>query len=198
MPPPAVSLEAIRLLKEGLNERLVTSAHAPPPADAGDGASVSLEAIRLLSPNVTELYFIGDLHGDAVCAREWVSATKLVDVEALEWIGPETGGLVFMGDYVDKGIASRATLEFVRTLTTRFPRNVAAIMGNHDLFLYLDATLDGRETRRPMGRAVATYAYSFFHPEEYVAGPEKGDFNSSVWRSYASKKASKLREPEER
>ncbi|KAH8072053.1 calcineurin-like phosphoesterase [Aureococcus anophagefferens] len=44
-------------------------------------------------------------------------------------------------------------------------------MGNHDLFLYLDATLDGSDPRRPMRMSVQAYPYSFFHPEEYAASP---------------------------
>jgi len=49
----------------------------------------------------------------------------------------------------------------------------------------------------PNAPAYAAEARELLFPA-YAAGPEKGDFNSSVWRSYASKRASKLREPEER
>lgn len=128
-----------------------------------------LEALRLLpDDDLTELYFIGDLHGDLGCAKEWVAASGLIDVETFEWVGTTSGGLVFMGDYVDKGVESKDVLDFVRRLVESFPDRVAAIMGNHDLFMYLDATLDGGEARRPFGHALGALPYSFFHPEEYV------------------------------
>lgn len=138
-------------------------------AGGGHDGVVSLEALRLLPANVTDVVYIGDLHGDAGCAREWVAMTGFVDVDALAWTGPATGGLVFLGDYVDKGVESRRVLEFVRSLEAAFPDRVAALMGNHDLFMYLDATLDGRDATRPMGHAVGAFPYSFFHPEEFVA-----------------------------
>ena len=41
--------------------------------------------------------------------------------------------LVFMGDYVAKGLTARQTVEFVRDLTITFPNGVATILGNHEL-----------------------------------------------------------------
>ena len=40
------------------------------------------------------------------------------------------------------------------------------MLGNHDLFILLDAVLDPTpETRRPMGLRVSQYPYSFAHPQ---------------------------------
>ena len=140
------------------------------PRDASGG----VEDLRLLARDLTEVYYIGDLHGDAGCAKEWVEATGLVSLSessAPVWTGSATAGLVFLGDYVDKGVESREVLELVRSLVGAFPDRVGAIMGNHDLFLYLDATLDGFDPVRPMGQSVQAYPYSFFHPEEFVRSP---------------------------
>ena len=89
-------------------------------ADPTSGAAtVDVEPLRLLARDLTTVYYIGDLHGDATCARKWAEKTGLVKIEGDEvaWTGPQDAALVFMGDYVDKGIDSRGVLEFVRRLT---------------------------------------------------------------------------------
>eukprot|EP01043_Picozoa_sp_COSAG02_P084915 COSAG02_NODE_22659_length_745_cov_0.603715_2_plen_104_part_01 len=74
---------------------------------------------------------------------------------------------MLLGDYVDKGPSSRATLELVRDLETAFPAHVVAMMGNHDLFTLLDVALeDGAD--RPMGIPVLEFAYAFQHPQTYI------------------------------
>ncbi|EGB07869.1 expressed protein [Aureococcus anophagefferens] len=138
-------------------------------------AAGSFEHLHILPDNdaLTELWFIGDLHGDVGCARQWVARSGLVAFDAAgpRWTGRAGSALVFLGDYVDKGVHSSDVLALVRSLVEAFPDRVAAIMGNHDLFLYLDATLDGSDPRRPMRMSVQAYPYSFFHPEEYAASP---------------------------
>ncbi|KAH8045056.1 calcineurin-like phosphoesterase [Aureococcus anophagefferens] len=137
-------------------------------------AAGSFEHLHILPDNdaLTELWFIGDLHGDVGCARQWVARSGLVAFDAAgpRWTGRAGSALVFLGDYVDKGVHSSDVLARQRR-RRGLPDRAAAIMGNHDLFLYLDATLDGSDPRRPMRMSVQAYPYSFFHPEEYAASP---------------------------
>eukprot|EP00329_Picozoa_sp_Boothbay-MS584-11_P003868 34590_3 len=53
--------------------------------------------------------------------------------------------------------------KFVRGLETAFPKNVVAMMGNHDLFTLLDVTLTAG-AGRPMGVPVSEFAYAIHAP----------------------------------
>jgi len=129
-------------------------------------------ALRQLGTNLTSIHFIGDLHADVGCAKQWVEKTKLVDLTSTpyQWIGDtEHDALVFLGDYVDKGSASAGVLYFVRELQETFPNNVVTILGNHDVFLVLDTSLSFNATNPyPLSAPFYDYAYSFMHPEEYL------------------------------
>jgi len=131
-----------------------------------------VSALRQLGTNLTSIHFIGDLHADVGCAKQWVEKTKLVDLTSTpyQWIGdPEHDAMVFLGDYVDKGSASAGVLYFVRELQETFPDNVVTILGNHDVFLVLDTSLSFNATNPyPLSAPFYDYAYSFMHPEEYL------------------------------
>lgn len=131
-----------------------------------------VSSLRQLNANITSIHFVGDLHADVHCARQWIEKTGLVNVTSnpYKWLGDsEKDALVFLGDYVDKGSKSAATLEFVRTLQQTFPNNVVTILGNHDFFLILDTALSfSTENPHPLGFPFYDYAYSFMHPEEYL------------------------------
>ena len=129
-------------------------------------------SLRKLSTNLTSIHFIGDLHADVGCAKQWVEKTNLVNLTSTpyQWLGnPDTDALVFLGDYVDKGSASSFVLKFVRELQETFPENVVTMLGNHDYFLILDTALSFSKTNpHPLGHPFYDYAYSFMHPEEYI------------------------------
>ena len=141
----------------------------------------SSSPLRYLGTNLTSIHFIGDLHGDVNCAKEWVKETKLVDFTTTPytWIGESTDAIVFLGDYVDKGSTSSSVLSFVKDLQTTFVNNVVTILGNHDFFQVLDAALEyDEENPHPLGHPQHDYAYSFVHPEEYVTSgysPKRDD-----------------------
>ncbi len=130
--------------------------------------------LRHLSTNLTSIYFIGDLHGDVNCAKEWVRQTNLVNLTSTPytWKGSRSDAMVFLGDYVDKGSTSSSVLTFIRELQTTFSENVVSILGNHDFFQILDASLeydvDYQNNPHPLGHPQHDYAYAFVHPEEYV------------------------------
>ena len=104
-------------------------------------------------------YVIGDLHGDADCGKYWVERLGLID-EQDHW-AQSNASLVFLGDYVDKGPFSLQTIEFVKSLTDRFPDKVTALLGNHELELLRDRN----------DETVVKYvhlAYSAVHPEDFL------------------------------
>ena len=98
----------------------------PPPSEPSK--------LHLLGTNISEVYFIGDLHGDDLCARRWVAQTGLVDLETEPWTwrGSSTDALVFMGDYVDKGPRSKQAAALVQKLTELFPKNCMGIIGKRN------------------------------------------------------------------
>ena len=87
-------------------------------------------SLRLLRRNLTEIHWIGDLHADDTCARQWIARTGMVDMESSpwRWTGGADSAIVFLGDYVDKGTRARAVLELVRALEEAFPEHVVAMM----------------------------------------------------------------------
>jgi predicted MPP superfamily phosphohydrolase len=85
------------------------------------------------------VYVIGDLHGDVECARHWVNKTKLIRNH--KWLD-SSSSLVFLGDYTDKGPTSRQTVEFVKSLTEKYPQQVTALLGNHEVELLRDRSDD--------------------------------------------------------
>ena len=124
-------------------------------------------AALALTARPERVWAIGDLHGDAGCARHWVERTNLisnVSAPPEEWVWTDPSAkLVFMGDYIDRGPEARAVLSFVRELTTRFPDSVYALLGNHELNLLVD------RARPAGGGRYLEYAYAAAHPAQYAA-----------------------------
>lgn len=127
-------------------------------------------------PELTTLWAIGDLHGDAACARYWVSRTGLVsglDGPPSGWAWTDEGAaLVFVGDYIDKGPEAKAVLLFVRELTLRFERHVHAILGNHELNLLADRSRASGLEPRIDGHSNFRYlelAWGAAHPAQYAS-----------------------------
>jgi hypothetical protein len=131
-------------------------------------------SLQKLSSGLTSIYFIGDIHGDVGCAKEWVKKTNLINITSTPytWIGNNQSNeaIVFMGDYVDKGSTSSSALLFVKELQTTFPDNVVTLLGNHDFFLMMDTALQYNDNndKHPLGHPHHDYTYAFMHPEEYI------------------------------
>ncbi len=67
-----------------------------------------------------EIAFIGDVHGEADALRE-----------LLKVVAPKAHRLVFLGDYVNRGDASRTVLDHLLRLAAERPETVF-LKGNHD------------------------------------------------------------------
>jgi serine/threonine protein phosphatase 1 len=83
-----------------------------------------------------EKYFIiGDIHG---C----LSMLKRL-IEKINW-RPDSDGLIFLGDYIDRGEDPKGVIDFLISLSAISP-NVQCLMGNHErLFLdYLEGEDEG-------------------------------------------------------
>ena len=154
-----------------LNVSAASTTSSPTSPSSSSSSSSSLQE---LSSSLTSIYFIGDIHGDVGCAKEWVKKTNLINITSTPytWIGNNQSNeaIVFMGDYVDKGSTSSSALLFVKELQTTFPDNVVTILGNHDFFLMMDTALqyNDNDEHHPLGHPHHDYTYAFMHPEEYI------------------------------
>jgi serine/threonine-protein phosphatase 2B catalytic subunit len=86
---------------------------------------------RLL--NIKRLLIVGDLHGD-------YSALK----DIIYFFDPAEDGMIFLGDYADRGEFGIEVIETVRSLLMNYPNKVVALKGNHE-----DYTSQGRPTFFP-------------------------------------------------
>ncbi len=71
-----------------------------------------------------EAYIVADLHG---CINTFCSLLDTINYKG-------KSPLFLLGDYVNKGPSSKATLDFLIELKGRFPK-VLPLMGNHDSYL---------------------------------------------------------------
>lgn len=107
----------------------------PPPQPSGPGAG----DFPPPSPGAT-VYAVGDIHG-----RADLLETMLRMIEADDTAEGGASEIVFLGDYVDRGPASRDVLERLAGLAAGAGRPVSCLMGNHEAMMldFLDGTGDG-------------------------------------------------------
>ena len=84
------------------------------------------------TPPGTLLYVIGDIHGRADLLRRLVELLRADSAERSPGGRPM---LMFLGDYVDRGPASRAVLDEMVRLKSDDGFKVFCLCGNHDQFL---------------------------------------------------------------
>ena len=90
------------------------------------------EPLFAATPPGTLLYVIGDIHGRADLLR------RLIELLRADSADRSAGGrpmLMFLGDYVDRGPASRAVLDEMVRLKADDWFKVYCLCGNHDQFL---------------------------------------------------------------
>jgi len=68
-----------------------------------------------------KLWVVGDIHGD-------YSTLNLI----LSMVEPSSEGLIFLGDYADRGNKGVEVIEAVGLLIKKYPRNVVGLKGNHE------------------------------------------------------------------
>lgn len=88
---------------------------------------------RLSPPMVPDrpIYAVGDIHGRVDLLRK---ALRLIEEDALTH-RMERFGLVFLGDYIDRGYASAQVLSTLFRLGRRNPNWVVCLRGNHEQLL---------------------------------------------------------------
>lgn len=92
-----------------------------PTSDNSEAPAV----IRAIAERPSRLYAIGDIHG---CADELgVMLTELIDKESIS----SSDLVIFMGDYIDRGPASKAVIAQLLAFQERFPKSVF-LKGNHE------------------------------------------------------------------
>lgn len=94
----------------------------------GEGAD-DIATVRVITERPSRLFAIGDIHG---CADELHSLLRaLVDKEAVS----SSDQVIFLGDYIDRGPASKDVVSQLLAFRARYPKTVF-LKGNHeDMFL---------------------------------------------------------------
>ncbi len=73
------------------------------------------------------LAIVGDIHGDLTSLR-----SILMDLNFEVFLSEPANKLIFLGDYVDRGINSVGVMFVISRLKTRFPASVILMRGNHE------------------------------------------------------------------
>ena len=71
--------------------------------------------------NLRKIAVVGDLHGDYYALS---SLQREVD--------PAKDGIIFLGDYADRGLKGVEVINTIDSLVKKYPRNVVALKGNHE------------------------------------------------------------------
>lgn len=114
-------------------------------------------------PDNDRLYAIGDIHGCTDLLRQM---TKTI-IEDMENHPAEKHYLVFLGDYVDRGVDSKGTIDF---LLNELPKNTTNVFlrGNHDdaLLRFLKGDFSSTSFWLPCGgtATIASYGINPFQP----------------------------------
>jgi hypothetical protein len=89
------------------------------------GGKIKESFVELSIPN--KLAIVGDLHGDLTSLRSILNGIRF---EA--FLGDPNNKLIFLGDYVDRGVNSIGVIFVVTRLKMKFPDSVILMRGNHE------------------------------------------------------------------
>lgn len=68
-----------------------------------------------------KMFIVGDIHGDDEAVNSLLKIFK-----------PEEDGVIFLGDYADRGPNGVEVIEMVNILIDKYPQSVIALKGNHE------------------------------------------------------------------
>ncbi len=68
-----------------------------------------------------KLAVVGDIHGD-----------DFVLGSLLQIVDPKKDGIVFLGDYADRGLKGFEVIAVIGSLIKKYPKNIVALKGNHE------------------------------------------------------------------
>ena len=77
--------------------------------------------------NFKKVIFVGDTHGDLDASQKVIK----------DFLRPGNG-IVFLGDYVDRGPQSRENLDYLLAEEQKFPEQVYLLQGNHEGYPILE------------------------------------------------------------
>jgi len=80
--------------------------------------------------NEQYLYVIGDIHGDSNVFKAIIEKTQFLDSKVTR----ENITLVFLGDYIDRGLFGLNVLLGILFLKINFPENIILLKGNHEIW----------------------------------------------------------------
>ncbi len=72
-------------------------------------------------PAKGKVVFVGDTHGDIEASRKVIS----------DYLKPNYR-IIFLGDYVDRGIKSKENIDYLLKMRDRNPERLYLLLGNHD------------------------------------------------------------------
>lgn len=101
---------------------------APPKKSSSDAIPVSTKEDGYLQCQLTDCrtFVIGDIHG---CVDELSSLMRFLEEDQ----GLTEGeALIFVGDYIDRGPASKEVIDFLIEFEQRTPSDVFFLKGNHE------------------------------------------------------------------
>lgn len=112
------------------------------------------------------IYAVGDIHGRSDLL---IALLERIEADASRRVDGLCVKLVFLGDYIDRGLKSRDVLAILRRLSRRSPQDTTFLKGNHEAaaLAFLDDPLRGADWLR-MGGAQTFESYGVSPPGEYA------------------------------
>lgn len=102
-------------------------------SSAGDKLNRTYKNLDYIPPGFidiyefTELYVIGDLHGDYSTLAE-----IFIEERILDKLSKNDVKIVFLGDYIDRGPHQLEVMAFLLLLKTLYPEKIVLLRGNHE------------------------------------------------------------------
>ena len=119
-----------------------------------------------------KLFIVGDIHGDEGAVNSLLNIFK-----------PEEDGIIFLGDYADRGPNGVEVIDIVNSLIDSHPQSIIALKGNHEdysndgvpFFLPCDLT---REAERKRGGWLKYFSHELrpFLKKLYIAAILPGEY----------------------
>lgn len=109
-----------------------------------------------------KIYVIGDIHG---CYRSLENLFQKIAPS------PETDTIIFLGDYIDRGPASKKVVDKIIKIQNDF-RQIITLMGNHEQMLLRYLTGRDIDVFLQAGGEQTINSYGLKHPEKNILVPD--------------------------